>query len=241
MITTEISIKEYEAILRNDFSTFVERSFLELNPQSTFLHGTYIDLLASKLEQCRTAQTKRLIVNLPPRSLKSHAASVALPAWQLGHDPSKQIICASYGQDLADKHARDCRTLMSSPFYRKLFPRSLLSAEKTSVNDFMTTAQGFRMSTSVGGVLTGRGADVLILDDILKPDDALSETRRRAANDWFFNTLLSRLNSKEDGVIIIVMQRLHEEDLVGEVLDREHWEVLSLPAIAFEDERIPFE
>src|ERR1019366_5407168 len=239
MITTRLSLREYESVLRNDLSTFVERSFLELNPQAMFVPGPYIDLLASALERCRTGSAKRQIINLPPRTLKSHAASVAFPAWLLGHHPSMQIICASYGQDLADKHARDCRTLMSSSFYRKLFPRTVLSAEKTSVNDFMTTAQGFRMSTSVGGVLTGRGADVIILDDILKPDDALSETRRRAANDWYFNTLLSRLNSKENGIIIIVMQRLHQEDLVGEVLEREHWDVLSLPAIAEENELYP--
>jgi predicted phage terminase large subunit-like protein len=239
MTTTGLSLEEYTVLLRNDLVTFIERSFYELNPQANFIAGQYIDLLASALEKCRTGRTKRLILNLPPRTLKSHAASVALPAWLLGHDPSKQIICASYGQDLADKHARDCRTLMSSSFYRKLFPRTVLSAEKTSVNDFMTTAQGFRMSTSVGGVLTGRGADVIILDDPLKPEDALSETRRRGANDWYFNTLLSRLNSKENGIIIIVMQRLHQEDLVGEVLEREDWEVISLPAIAEEDERYP--
>ena len=130
---------------------------------------------------------------------------------------------------------------MSSSFYRGLFPRTVLSSEKLSVNDFMTTEHGFRMSTSVNGVLTGRGADIIILDDILKPDDALSETRRRAANDWYFNTLLSRLNSKENGIIIIVMQRLHEEDLVGEVIEREKWDVLSLPAIAQHDEYYPFE
>ena len=239
MTTTVLSLKEYETVLRNDLPTFVERSFYELNPQATLVPGRYIDLLASVLERCRTGSAKRQIINLPPRTLKSHAASVALPAWLLGHEPSKQIICASYGQDLSDKHARDCRTLMSSSFYRKLFPRTVLSAEKTSVNDFMTTAQGFRMSTSVGGVLTGRGGDVIILDDILKPDDALSETRRRAANDWYFNTLLSRLNSKENGIIIIVMQRLHQGDLVGEVLEREDWDVLSLPAIAEEDECYP--
>jgi predicted phage terminase large subunit-like protein len=237
----ELTPEEYRVLLRNDFATFVERAFYELNPHTDFITGQYIDLLAAALEKCRTGQTKRLIVNLPPRTLKSHAASVAFPAWLLGHNPAKQIICASYGQDLADKHARDCRTIMGSSFYKDTFPRTRLSADKSSVNDFMTTAQGFRMSTSVGGVLTGRGADVLILDDILKPDDALSETRRRAANDWFFNTLLSRLNSKEDGVIILVMQRLHEEDLVGEVTERERWEVLSLPAIAIEDERISFE
>ena len=241
MSLPQLSFEEYRVLLRNDLMTFVERSFYELNPQANFLAGRYIELVATTLEKCRTGKTKRLILNLPPRTLKSHAASVAFPAWLLGHDPSKQIICASYGQDLADKHARDCRTLMSSPFYRGLFPRTALSPEKLSVNDFMTTAQGFRMSTSVNGVLTGRGADIIILDDILKPDDALSETRRRAANEWYFNTLLSRLNSKENGTIIIVMQRLHEEDLVGEVIAREPWEVLSLPAIAQHDEYYPFD
>ncbi len=232
----ELSTGEYHAILRNDYTTFIERSFSELNPQAFFQHGRYIELLAATLEKCRTGKTKRLIINLPPRTLKSHAASVAFPAWLLGHDPTTQIICASYGQDLADKHARDCRTLMMSGFYRSLFSRTTLSEAKNSVGDFMTTAQGVRMATSVGGVLTGRGADIIILDDILKPDDALSETRRKAANDWYFNTLLSRLNSKEHGIIIIVMQRLHQEDLVGEVMDREFWEVLSLPAIATDDE-----
>ncbi|MGB8031454.1 MAG: phage terminase large subunit [Terracidiphilus sp.] len=238
---SQLSFEEYRVLLRNDLMSFIERSFHELNPQANFMAGRYIELVASTLEKCRTGKTKRLIINLPPRTLKSHAASVAFPAWLLGHDPSTQIICASYGQDLSDKHARDCRTLMSSSFYRSLFPRTLLSPEKLSVNDFMTTAQGFRMSTSVNGVLTGRGADIIILDDILKPDDALSETRRRAANEWYFNTLLSRLNSKENGIIIIVMQRLHQEDLVGEVMEREQWDVLSLPAIAQHDEYYPFE
>jgi hypothetical protein len=93
------------------------------------------------------------------------------------------------------------------------------------------------MSTSVNGTLTGRGADLLILDDILKPDDALSETRRRGANDWYFNTLLSRLNNKQNGQILGVMQRLHQEDLTGEVVERELWDVLALPAIAQQDEK----
>ncbi len=235
-----LSIQEYDAILRNDLASFIERSFYELNPQTEFLSAEYIELMAAALEKCCTGETKRLIINLPPRTLKSHAVSVAFAAWLLGRDPHKQILCASYAQDLADKHARDCRTLIKSDFYRRLFPRTVLSEVKQSVNDFMTTKQGFRMATSVGGVVTGRGADVIILDDIMKPEEALSETRRRAANDWYFNTLLSRLNSKEHGVIIIVMQRLHQEDLVGEVLDRGQWEVLSLPAIAIDDEQYPY-
>jgi predicted phage terminase large subunit-like protein len=232
----ELSWREYNYVLRQDLSTFIERAFYELNPQTVFLGSLHIELLASKLEGCRRGKIRRLIVNLPPRSLKSHAASVAFPAWLLGHDPTKQIICASYGQDLADKHARDCRTLMASAFYWRLFLNTHLSMEKQSVNEFMTTAQGFRMATSVGGVLTGRGADIIILDDPLKPDEALSETRRNAVNDWYDNTLVTRLNHKETGVIIIVMQRLHQDDLVGHVITQGNWEVLSFPAIAEEEE-----
>ena len=236
MSTMELTRAELQTILRSDFSTFIERAFYELNPQARFFPGAYIELLAAKLDQVRRGECKRLIINLPPRTPKSHAASVAFPAWLLGHEPSKQILCASYGQDLADKHARDCRTLVSSQFYRSLFPRTALSPEKKAVEDFMTTNQGFRLSVCVGGPITGRGADIIIVDDPLKPEDALSEAQRRKTNDWYFNTLLSRLNSKADGAIVLVMQRLHQQDLVGEVMDRESWEVLALPAIAQKDE-----
>lgn len=127
--TAEISMEEYKVLLRNDFVTFIERAFYELNPHAFFITGQYIGLMAATLEKCRMGQTKRLIINLPPRTLKSHAASVAFPAWLLGHDPAKQIICASYGQDLADKHARDCRTLISSAFFRDIFPRTRLGKD----------------------------------------------------------------------------------------------------------------
>jgi len=104
------------------------------------------------------------------------------------------------------------------------------------VHDFFTTQLGGRLATSVGGVLTGRGADFIIIDDPMKPDDALSDTRRATANEWFDNTLRSRLNNKTKGCIIIVMQRLHQDDLVGHVLEKEKWKVLSFPAVAEEDE-----
>jgi predicted phage terminase large subunit-like protein len=237
----ELTRAELQTIQRNDFASFIERAFYELNPQACFIPGVYIDLLAAKLEEVRHGHLKRLIINIPPRALKSHAASVAFPAWLLGHDPSKQILCASYGQDLADKHARDCRTLMSSSFYRSLFPETVLSADKNAVGDFLTTRQGFRLSVSVGGPITGRGADLIILDDPLKPEDALSEPLRTKTNEWYFHTLLSRLNSKTDGAIILIMQRLHEDDLTGTVQEHEPWDVLSLPAIAISEERYEFE
>ena len=95
---------------------------------------------------------------------------------------------------------------------------------------------GFRLATSVGGVLTGRGADVILIDDPLKPIDAMSQSRRAAANDWFDSTLYSRLNDKARGAIVIVMQRLHEDDLAGHVIKQGGWELVSFPAIAEDDE-----
>jgi predicted phage terminase large subunit-like protein len=124
---------------------------------------------------------------------------------------------------------------MISDWFRALFATRLVSA-RASLQELTTTAGGFRMATSVGGVLTGRGADLILIDDPVKPGDAMSESRRSAANDWFDGTLYSRLNDKTKGAIVIVMQRLHEDDLVGHNLKREGWEVLSFPAIAETDE-----
>jgi predicted phage terminase large subunit-like protein len=234
-----VSPSDYADLLRRDLVAFIHRGFCELNPQTLFLPALYIELMASHLEDCRSGKIRRLIVNLPPRSLKSHCVSIAFIAWLLGHNPSIQVIAASYGQDLADKLARDTRTLMEATWYRALFS-TRLSARK-AVNDYTTTAWGTRMATSVGGVLTGRGADVIIIDDPLKPDQALSEVGRKAVNEWYDNTLLSRLNNKSSGRIIIVMQRLHQDDLVGHVLAQDDWTVLSFPAIAEEPERVPFD
>jgi len=230
-----LSASEYQAFARNDFYTFMHRAFRELNPTTPFLHTWHNELLTAKLEACRRGEITRLIINVPPRSLKSHAAAVSFPAFVLGHNPSAQIICVSYGQDLANKHSLDCRSVMSSDWYRSLFS-TRLAPQKQSVQEFLTTQNGFRLATSVGGVLTGRGADFLIIDDPLKPDEALSESQRKAANEWFDHTLYSRLNDKRAGVIIIIMQRLHQDDLVGHVLEQENWDLVRLPAIAEEDE-----
>ena len=235
----DLSLDEYRALLRQDFCTFVQRCFRQLNPQTQFLMNWHIEVLAAKLEACRQGKISRLIINIPPRHLKSICASVAFPAWVLGHDPAAPIMCVSYAQDLADKLARDCRSVMTSAWYRRLFP-TRLSAQKQSVQEFVTTRQGYRLATSIGGVLTGRGADLIIIDDPLKPEEALSEAQRRAANEWFDNTLYSRLNDKLRGCIILIMQRLHEDDLVGHVLEQEQWDVISFPAIAerSEEQRI---
>jgi hypothetical protein len=114
--------EEFDALLRTDLCTFIERSFYELNSETEYLPNWHIEKIAEELEKCRRGETKRLIINVPPRSLKSHCVSVAFVAWLLGHNAAEQIIATSYGQDLADKHALDCRTIMMSSYISELLP-----------------------------------------------------------------------------------------------------------------------
>jgi len=230
-----VTKREYAALLRNDLLGFIHLSFLELNPTTEFKNNWHLEVIAHELELVRHGINRRLIINVPPRSLKSHCASVSFAAWLLGHEPSAQIICASYAQDLSNKLASDCRTLMMSQAYKKIF-NTQLSSQRPSLQELITTRQGFRLATSVGGVLTGRGADYLIIDDPLKPEEALSDTERQKVNNWFDHTLLTRLNDKREGRIIVIMQRLHEDDLVGHLLRNTEWRVLRFPAIADCDE-----
>lgn len=234
-MTDNLTAAQYQAVLRQDFATFAARCFHELHPQAELAMNWHIEVIAAKLTAVRQGKIRRLIINLPPRHLKSLLASIAFPAWCLGHDPSAQLLCVSYAQDLADKLARDCRNVMTSPWYRRIFP-TRFAAQRQAVQEFVTTGQGYRLATSNGGVLTGRGADIILIDDPLKPEEALSATQRQAANEWFDHTLYSRQNDKRHGAIVITMQRLHEDDLVGHVLAQEPWEVVCFPAIAETDE-----
>ncbi len=230
----------YEALLRNNFGAFLERSFGTLSPGDKYVWNWHVDAIAWHLERVRRGEIKRLIINMPPRSLKSLTASVAWPAFLLGRDPSQRIICVSYSGDLARKFSNDFRALIDAPFYKALFPWTRVGRFKDSEVETEFTARGYRLATSVGGTLTGRGGDIIIIDDPLKPDDALSETKRSAVNQWFTNTLLSRLDDKRTGAIVVVMQRVHMDDLTGFLLNQsDEWHVLSLPAVADYDQDIP--
>lgn len=229
-----INKDDFKTILQNDFGTFVEKCFRELNPSTQFIPNWHLDLMALRLEDCRAGNNNKFIINIPPRYMKSITVTVAFTAWLLGHDPSTKIICLSYGKELSDKHSRDFITIVTSDWYQSLFPKMKIARQ--TIDEVTTTSQGFRMSTSVGGVLTGRGADYLIIDDPIKPEEAISDTQRKGVNDWYSHTLISRLDSKEKSRIIIVMQRLHQDDLTGYVTQKENYGVLSLPAIAEQDE-----
>jgi predicted phage terminase large subunit-like protein len=227
----------FNAVLRSDLKSFLHRCVLAVNPGASFVPNWHIDAIVCQLERIRRGEINRLIINLPPRYLKSIIASVTFPAFLLGQDPRRRIICVSYGAELAAKHAGDCRAIMQSNWYRGAFSGTQIS--RVCDSDIHTTLRGFRKTTSVGGTLTGLGGDLIIIDDPQKATDAQSQALRDQANQWFSNSLLSRLDNKERGAIIVVMQRVHLNDLTGYVLENSgDWTVLSLPAIAETDERI---
>jgi predicted phage terminase large subunit-like protein len=236
---TKLNQRHIDAIYRTDFRAFLEKIFVLLNPGQIFVPEAYLWGIAYQLERVRRGEIKRLIINMPPRSLKSITSSVAFPAFVLGRDPKRRFICVSYSAELSKKHSNDFRTVLESRWYKRLFPSTRIGPYKNSETEIELTERGGRLATSVGGTLTGRGGDIIIIDDPLKPDDALSATRRNQVNEWYKNVLLSRLDDKRTAAIVVVMQRLHPDDLTGFLLSQsDEWEVLSLPAIAESDETI---
>jgi len=221
-----------DAIVRSDFYSFVQGVFPIVSAGSPFLPNWHVEAITYALTRVLRGEIKRLIITVPPRSLKSICASVAFPAFVLGQDSTKRIICVSYSEGLARKHANDFRAVMRSSLFMRLFPRTRISTAKDTELEAMTTARGYRYATSVGGTLTGRGGNLLIIDDPMKPQDAHSESARENLKQWYANTLLPRLDSKADDAIILVMQRLHVDDLVGYLLEQGGWSELNLPAIA---------
>ncbi len=125
-----------DVVLRNDLTAFTQRCFQTVVPGQQFLPNWHIEAIAHQLERCRRREIRRLIVTLPPRNLKSICASVAFPAFALGHDPTLRIVCASYSPDLPAKHARDCRAVMESTWYRGLFPRTRIDPRKNTEGEF---------------------------------------------------------------------------------------------------------
>lgn len=221
-------------LYREDFATFAQRAFYELYPDEELDWNWHHDLIIDNLMAMRRGEKRRQLILVPPRSFKSFLCSVAWPAFLLGHQASMKIICASYGQSLATDLAKLCLDLMKSDFYRQTFPTRLKPGQQ-AVDNFHTTRGGFRKTASQSGPLTGRGADLIIIDDPMKADDVLSETLREGALTWFRNTLRSRLNHMATGQILVVMQRLHQDDLAG-MLIQQDWPMLRLPAIATADE-----
>lgn len=195
-------------------------------------------LIADKLEQVERGELKRLIVTMPPRHGKSELCSIQFPAWFIGRNKDKNIIEASYSGDLAVDFGRQVRNIIASDNYHHLFPAVTLAEDSQAKGKWNTNGRGAYNAVGVGGATTGKGADILLIDDPTKNrQDAESETIRATTWDWYTSTARTRLSP--EGAIIIVMTRWHDDDLVGRILRSENadkWDVLHLPAIATETE-----
>lgn len=227
-----------DALARDDFSLFARRAFRELYDQP-FHDNWHVQAIAHSLTEAVEGETRRLIIAMPPRSLKSFLASICLPAWILGRRPGERIVCASYAQKLSEEHAFETRRLMQSAWYRGVFPGTHLDPKKSNLEVLATTRGGHRRATSVGGSLTGLGGNLVLIDDPIKAADAHSEVARENAMQWYGGTVASRLDDPKKGRIIVIAQRLHMEDLPGQLLAQGGWKQLELPLVEWKQREVP--
>ncbi len=228
---TSLRVK-FDAASRAHFSLFLRRVMGSVSPSVKFSHNWHIEAMSEYLAACAAGQVTRLVINLPPRMLKSTIVSVAWPAWLLGHNPAERVMVASYAQSLSLKHSTDCRAVFQAPWYQQLFTHTRLATDQNEKEKFATTMRGYRRSVSVGGAAIGEGGNILIIDDPLNPLQASYHHQRQSVNEWFDHTWATRLDDKQRGAMVLVMQRLHPEDLSGYLLAKGGWEHLCLPAIA---------
>ncbi|MFZ1725295.1 MAG: hypothetical protein WAU13_01375 [Albidovulum sp.] len=236
----ELFATNMAGLLRNDLHAYMHRAFLELYPGKTFLPAHYIRAICHQLERVERGEIRRLLILLPPRHLKSHCTSVAFSTWFLGRHPSASVVGASYNADLAQSFSGHARRLLEAPWHRAVFPHLALDPRKASAEELrIRQFGGRRIATSVGGTFTGKGADLIIIDDPIKADDAFSQVRRDDVYHWIISTVLSRFDHPKTGVLIVLAQRLHVDDLPGRLIAAGGWEVLELPAIATAPASIP--
>jgi predicted phage terminase large subunit-like protein len=224
----------FQVLLANNLTSFTEFAFGVVRPGVVFKPNWHFEAVTEKLSRVACGDVRRLIITLPPRTLKSLCASVALPAWFLGRHPSERVVVVSYSDVLARAHANDFRLLVNDPIYQATFPGMRLQRETD--REIITTKRGKRIATSLEGTLTGLGGNLIIIDDPLKLGDAMSESVRARVIEWYRSTLLSRADDKTKARIVLVMQRVHQDDLAGYLQEQGGFEVLNLPAIAQRDE-----
>ncbi|ASI47645.1 MAG: phage terminase large subunit [Anaplasma ovis] len=218
------------------FIKFLKLVFGTIATDSRYVDNWHIRAISDRLEAVLAGKIKRLIINVPPRSMKSICVSIAWPAWILGLNPKARIIAASYSQILSERLSLDTRYILQANWYQELFPEVKIIKDQNTKHRFQTTQLGYRFATSVGGTITGEGGNFLIVDDPMNPLQSESRTYRQKVCNWFNQSLLTRLNDRRNGVVVVVMHRLHTEDLTGHLLAKKgygnRWHHLSLPLVS---------
>ncbi|HXH52811.1 MAG TPA: phage terminase large subunit [Sphingomicrobium sp.] len=232
---TYIPLQLYDAMARVDFPTFAARAMATLEPGNPYEENWHVHLICKHLEDVRHGVTRRLMLNMPPRSMKSILVSIAFSAWVLGHDPTRRIMCLTYSKEVAQAQAKLFQRLINADWVRRVFPD--LKPVPSKLLEWETSLGGYRLAASMSGSVLSRGADIIILDDPNKGQEIYSKTAREKVKNAYDHTVTTRLNHQKKGAIICVMQRLHADDLAGHMLKQEHWEVVRIPAIALTRER----
>lgn len=202
-----------------------------VEPGVPFQRNWHIDVICDHLEAVTAGEIRRLIINIPPRHMKSLAVCVFWPTWAWARRPATKWLFASYAQQLAIRDSVRCRRLLESGWYRSRWgDRFRLTSDQNVKHRFENDQTGLRLATSVGGSATGEGGDVIVIDDPHKIEEAQSELIRQGVIDWHDHTIATRFNNPQTGAEVVIMQRVHEADLAGHLLAKDDWEHLVLPA-----------
>lgn len=227
-------LNDYEVFnyaCRDSLATFTAQAFSLVEPSIQYEHNWHIDCIAEHLQAVHTGEIRNLIINMPPRALKTHTTSVSFPAWVLGKDPSARFILTSFKSSLAEAMTRKTRQILRSEWYQQCFPMTRISDDMDRQYHFETTKMGQYYSSSMESV-TGMGGDYVLVDDPLNPNEAASDVMRLHAIETIKGTLFSRFNDPRKGKFILNMQRLHDADPTGELLKETGFYHLKLPAEA---------
>lgn len=209
---------------------FVKQAWPVVEPSTPYLHNWHIDALADHLEATLTGDIRNLLIMMPPRAMKSLTISVFFPAWVWIQHPELRFLYASYAQSLSTGHSMATRRVIESDWYQARWSdRFTLSDDDNLKTRFSNDARGERISTSVGAAVTGMGGDLVIADDPHNVQQSESETVRDGVLRWWDQAMSTRLNNPKTGARIVVMQRVHENDLAGHVREDPAWTCLSLP------------
>lgn len=211
---------------------FVQQSWDVVEPGIQFVPSWHIEEICEHLEAVTAGDIRRLLINIPPRHSKSTIVSVMWPMWEWLVQPQHKYLCASYSSNLSIRDNLKARRLVQSPWYQERWGHLFhLSGDQNAKQRFENSATGYRIATSVGGTATGEGGSRLILDDPHSAQEAQSDTMRESAIEWFNMVWSTRLNDPKRDAMVIVMQRLHELDISGLVLNElGGWEHICIPA-----------
>ncbi|MFZ5679234.1 MAG: phage terminase large subunit [Pseudomonadota bacterium] len=225
----------YRAVMKADLQAFLEGAFPVVDNRWALEVAPYLEYLVNELTGVAEGRDTRLIINLPPRHLKSVLTSIVFVAWLLGRNPKLRIAVISHSQALASDLASKTLQLINSDFYRRVFPNFQLRDNGRKAMDFVTVEGGGRYAASFETGITGRGFDIIIIDDPISAHHVKSEKERQNVNENFDTMIASRLDDQIRGAMIVVGQRMHEDDLSGSLLQKSGWKHVCLPLVAEED------